>query len=1104
MSEFRSSDNGDSFDLRQIMNEFEKARAGLVGDLRTYLVGPVEGDQELIPERASDRYHTGILWPSGTELAPEEDDLEAGEDVGGASTQSGEGVFALANASQQSAIGFTFQLPDGVPVDIEASWANYVAEEREDIRRSDSSPERRKGALPEPNSSSKVEEQSVEPFGKERGKKKRYVWRRHPVHVAPFELIADSYLKGRLRRIHFEDGVELAILSRLIGNTRVVTLSVINRRSRLKAGDQPRTEEPPTDQNIYQVQLSVRSQDGSAVFVARSSGHFISDPEQIVHELLFRNVRQFAVGHGCSVNWAVPQQGATNASAIHAEWIPATEVFKASSDVEELAGHPALSLDYLINSSRSNVLEGVRDFPKAYGSWIDGLERSADEEVNQFDSALRVRIEAAATTNIRKCRDICERIIEGVSLLDSDPAVFEAFILANRAMAHSMQISRPQDPPKWRPFQLAFLLLSIPSTAHESNPARRILDLIWFPTGGGKTEAYLGLVAFTLFFRRLSGETPEQGYGTAVITRYTLRLLTMQQFERASRAIMACEVIRQQDESRFGTERFSIGLFVGNSATPGTIEDAAAVIKGTSDDDRLTTLPVTKCPWCATPLVASHHQRTDAAAARVITRCGNENCVFSKNGIPIACVDEELYRHPPSMIIGTVDKFAMMAWKPEIKALFGMGGSAKPPTLIIQDELHLISDALGSMTGLYETAFDLLCSRDGYVPKIVGSTATIRRAEKQVHAVFLRKVAQFPPSGLNHDDSFFYREERGIPGRLYVGVHAQGRSPKHTLARLMGILGQGACSIPDEKAQDHFWTLVTYFNSLRELGGAWLLGLDDVPKYVRAMPAKRSKPDRVLSQIVELTSNLPSTKIPLVLENISLGRDSDDLNREPVDLLLCTNMISVGVDIDRLGLMIINGQPKTTAEYIQASSRVGRPRSAAGLVITLYNWTRPRDRSHYERFRSYHESFYRNVEATSVTPFSTRARDKALHGVLIALMRLKLGHYANSPARLAEPGASEEIEKLLEHIAERARQVSESDTVGRETREDLEYILDSVEGIAKAKGTWARSPRSAAVPCVMRRPNDRGGLNGVFETPQSMRDVDPPCPIELKNLAHLR
>jgi hypothetical protein len=1042
------------------MNHFEQARAMLIDDLRKYLIGPVEGDEEIIPERAYDRYHIGILAPSGVLISQEEiGDMDDSEDVGGAAAQKGDGVLALANAAQQSAIGFTFQVPVDVKVNIDVAWADYVASIREVIQ---NEPARR-----------------------------AYEWKRLPNVLNDIEL--PSAITDALLAEH--DGIHIEIHERRVEDIRIITVSVVNRRVVSDRGQRAVPGPPPLDRNAYQVSLAVHAQDGSSPFIARPSSQHIADPEFLVHELLYRKVRQFAVGHGCSVDWVLPHKDSAFATSIHAEWLPVTEVFKASSDVPELLNCKALSVEFLATAEKHDIIQSLKKIPEAYDSWIDGLEKNMETAISECNPSLAGKIRSKATENLDKCRSVSARISEGIELLSNEhhPHVFRSFVLANDAMGRSMRITRINRTPEWRPFQLAFLLLAIPSSAYGDNPARNVLDLIWFPTGGGKTEAYLALIAFVLFHRRLSADTPDKGGGTAVITRYTLRLLTMQQFERAARTIMACEVIRRNCSAEIGDESFSIGLFVGNSFTPGSLDDAAKVIQGTHEDKSLATLPVTQCPWCGTKLKSSVNQKIESN--RLITRCSNKDCYFI-NGIPITCVDQEMYAFPPSMIIGTVDKFAMMAWEPNIGNLFGLNRGVKPPELIIQDELHLIGDALGSMTALYETAIDILCTHEGVPPKIIGSTATIRRAEQQIRAVFLREVAQFPPSGLDHDNSFFYRENRNVPGRKYVGVHAQGRSPKFTLVRLMGVLGQGAVSIKNSVARDHYWTITTYFNSLRELGGAWVLGLDDVPKYIRAMPAKRS-PDRKLGGPTELTSHVPSTEIPRVLENIAASINVPDENREPVDMLLCTNMISVGVDIDRLGMMIVHGQPKTTAEYIQASSRVGRPEDAAGLVVTQYNWTRPRDRSHYERYRSYHESFYRNVEATSVTPFSMRARDRALHGVFVALLRLLIKPLADSPSMIEDKTVSVEIDNIIDKIVARVVQITDDET-GKDVRSDLETIREQIGAVADGNGTWKKQSKNSN-PRYMRRPNEFKGSQGGKETPQSMRDVDPPCAIVIQN-----
>jgi len=261
------------------------------------------------------------------------------------------------------------------------------------------------------------------------------------------------------------------------------------------------------------------------------------------------------------------------------------------------------------------------------------------------------------------------------------------------------------------------------------------------------------------------------------------------------------------------------------------------------------------------------------------------------------------------------------------------------------------------------------------------------------------------------------------------------------------------------------------------------------------MPAKK-KSDRRLGEPTELTSHLPSTHIPQVLENIASSKNSKDEDREAVGLLLCTNMISVGVDIDRLGLMIVNGQPKTTAEYIQASSRVGRPERAAGLVVALYNWTRPRDRSHYERFRSYHESFYRNVESTSVTPFSLRAQDRGLLGVLVSILRLSIPELADSPNAIDHINIKPKVDVVVNAVVYRARKVSKSDSIADGVREELAYLIEQIRSVAEMGGGW----EGGSGVRVMRPPNEARGVGGGMQTPQSMRDVDPPCSIELKSI----
>lgn len=394
--------------------------------------------------------------------------------------------------------------------------------------------------------------------------------------------------------------------------------------------------------------------------------------------------------------------------------------------------------------------------------------------------------------------------------------------------------------------------------------------------------------------------------------------------------------------------------------------------------------------------------------------------------------------------LATVDKFAALPWTGETGALFGLvdrydsdgfygpcqpnGGQPLPngrlpaPELIIQDELHLISGPLGTIAGLYETALEALClaSPDAPRPKIIASTATVRRAADQIRALFNRRDADiFPPPGLNRRDSFFaetHAPERTHP-RLYVGIAAQGRSLKVVMLRVYLALmaaaqkgyeeAGGKNTVPNPA--DPYLTLLGYFNSLRELGGSRRIVEDEVTTRLQHYgqrqrlnePLGQFADRKIRFEVLELTSRVSTAEVAHAKRRLEL----DFAQPDPVDIALATNMISVGLDIIGLGLMVILGQPKTSAEYIQASSRVGRDPDRPGLVVTLLNIHRPRDRSHYERFAAYHQTFYRSVEATSVTPFARRALDRALPAVLTALMR-------HADPRLTPPRGAAAIEAL--------------------------------------------------------------------------------------------
>lgn len=482
---------------------------------------------------------------------------------------------------------------------------------------------------------------------------------------------------------------------------------------------------------------------------------------------------------------------------------------------------------------------------------------------------------------------------------------------------------------------------------------------------------------------------------------------------------------------RLGAWPIEIGLWVGGGATPNNLGSSKNKKEGTAvvwlenyrKGQGPAPAPLKACPWCGSAFDKDSFRLhpTTAMPQRLDIRCISVTCEFSGvDRLPVVVVDEELYRRLPAFMIATIDKFANVPWEGRTGAFFGhverqdslgfygayepgqgapLTRELRPIDLIIQDELHLISGPLGTIAGLYETAFDLLASRtlngERRGPKIVASTATVRRAEAQIKNLFGRdRTAIFPPPGVTRDDSFFAKADRDTPSRLYAGVASPGRGPKLVFLRTLQTLLAAATALSTggtDDPTDPYLTALCYFNALRELGGARRIVDDEVRAHltsygrsrVRHEPTGAPFADRTLREIQELTSRYSTDQVSEA--RARLGYAAREKNA--VDVALATNMISVGLDIGRLGLMVVQGQPKTAAEYIQATSRVGREAHKPGLVVTLLNIHRPRDRTHYEQFRAFHMSFYRAVEATSVTPFAPRALDRALAATLVAAVR---------------------------------------------------------------------------------------------------------------------
>lgn len=885
------------------------------------------------------------------------------------------------------------------------------------------------------------------------------------------------------------------------------------------------------------------------------------DDDQRILALNFRDKVEWAVGHNTSVEQPVVDED-EKVRRLSTTQLPHYEVRRVDhvqfDDVlVEMAGLAKLDGKGLAN--------GLSPLVDAYKGWIQ----------KQRDIPLdREELEKTRRELVLKATRACERMREGIDLLERDAEVREAFHLANQAMhVAALQADKSREDrryvdgklPTWRPFQLAFILLNLASVADPAHPDRAVADLIYFPTGGGKTEAYLGLIAFTLALRRLRGKArPDEGRGVAVILRYTLRLLTLDQLGRAATLICALEEMRRRKPERLGNTRFTVGLWVGRGATANRLKDVHRALHDYTPGLQSSPFPLTSCPWCGTAIRIQNIKLLDEKGrpsktkyVRAVVYCEGSGCLFTESkragsGLPVLFVDEQIYQELPDFVVATVDKYAMVPWRGEAGMLFGrathidaqraygvmhqapagatpLPDRLLPPELVVQDELHLISGPLGTMVGLYEAAVDYLCERvvDGQrrAPKVVCSTATVRRAREQIQALFGRDMAIFPPRGVNAGDNFFSAIKKDDWGRLYVGVGAPGRALRAVSVRSYATLlaaGQkhfDPKGTPEQPA-DPYMTLVGYFNSLRELGGMRRLVEDEVRNRVsRFDEGKRPQnyvgphpwaADRRLKMPAELTSRESTERVKDTKSRLAARRVTE--SPEPLDVVLASNMISVGLDVDRLGLMVVTGQPKTTSEYIQATSRVGR--AYPGLVVTCLNVFRPRDRSHYERFVAYHESFYRDVEATTVTPFSGQTLDRGLVGTMLTMIRHGIDELQPPLGVMELHGHRSRAEELLEWLIERARHHREwhddeaegriADLVRRRGRD----FLDSWERVVDKAITGGGKRVYSSLDRVKHEgkalmyvatddpPPDHDAKQ--FEAPMSMRDVEPSVHVWLR------
>lgn len=1039
----------------------DRILARLVEDL----IGPLSPD-EILSDRPSQRYSTGILYPQGSRIGPEEDDdggLAANEKEDAASPPDVAGT-PLHVARKPSAAGMSFALrvpsEETLPIlSVEVAAARY---ERFAVN---------------------AEGDAVPGEPVDRAHER---WRRIPLRATAEVEVPCGGAWTDLGPAGV-DGLRLYTRSVSHAGLRTVTAALVNCRRR--RGSWIYDEE----QHFFQVELSVTGARGGT-FAPRPSRRAQTDDDSRAAALTYRDVQELVVGHTCAAT-AVLQKGSV--VALKTSWLPAVTVPSVSDrgdpvfETVRVAGERRpLDAQWLAEATPETLAAGLADVVTAYREWI--------RRERQRIPGLPADLQEQAQKHVDRCVAGADRMNEGIDLIRRQPEVRAAFKLAQQVMQMQFGWLRAGEALTWRPFQLGFQLLVIASLASRRHQDRGMMDLLWFPTGGGKTEAYLALAAFVILLRRLRGTREDDGAGVAVLMRYTLRLLTVQQFQRAAAMICAAELLRRRSRQRdgelpdLGAQPIGLGLWVGVAATPLTLKDALS----RSASDASTPEQISACPCCGETLSWKLSPR--GSSVKCPTEHGGCELAASEARLPIWTIDEEVYRHQPSLLIGTLDKFAQIVRKTETGVLFGWRTQHAPPDLIIQDELHLVSGPLGSIAGLYEVAIDELCRRGAVRPKVIGSTATIRRAENQIRSLFDRETYQFPAPGLDADNSGFAVHDAEKPGRLHVGLTTAGRSATYMLQALVASLLQAAQE-PDLSPgdRDYYWTLVTYFNSLRELGRGLVLMQDDVPVSIGQLAARRAEDPRRVQPPAELTSRVPSYEIRDMLGRLNKTM----LEPEAIDVLAASNMISVGLDVPRLGLMIVNAQPKTLSEYIQATSRIGRG-EVPGIVVTMYNSGRARDRSHFETFETWHRCLYRDVEPTSVTPFASRAQDKALHAVLVALVRHTVPGMAERP--VLDEVRRVEAERIASVIESRVARIdpAEHPMVAKK----LQGLIDDWSSKTHLQTYWddygrRRSLLMSAEEFAAWVDGDGGeeeARRTIWPTPNSMREVEAGAPFVLR------
>ncbi|MEQ9000960.1 MAG: helicase-related protein [Coleofasciculus sp. B1-GNL1-01] len=693
---------------------------------------------------------------------------------------------------------------------------------------------------------------------------------------------------------------------------------------------------------------------------------------------------------------------------------------------EDLYQNPLPRLEAILNAMEAYRQEWFQERQRYVSSdpnWEAEFGSEFDRDLQQFEQEI-------------------SQFSRGYELIRDDPNVLLAFKLTNetfrRLGAHPDRRKRKDS---WRLFQIVFLVSQIPSIAalaHPNSPdasEREMVDIIYFPTGGGKTEAYLGTIVFHCFFDRLRGKAA----GVTAWTRFPLRLLTLQQTQRMADVIGVADLVRreQQDQrlSDRGVDGFAVGYLVGAEATPNELvnpsyryanaKDSVNWSQASDANARQRWKRVISCPHCRTARV---HVDFVPKTVRVIHRCTEPTCAFPNGEIPIYVIDNEIYRYLPSVIVGTIDKLASLGNQRKLSQVFGQidgrctqhgyykgkccqkecsGGQLlqprrprglSSPTLFVQDELHLLKEGLGTFDGHYETFTQQLqqeFDRNAPPLKVIASSATIEAFRRQVKHLYGRHENQarvFPGLGPTLGESF-YAQTLDYPQRIFVGIIPHNKTIFNTILELIELYHREVQNLErlssgtpnpyggniDPGTQDWhelldlYITSLTYFLANRELDSIRTDLEGDVN------PNLQRDGFQIL-EMPQLTGGTSTDEVTSILERL----ERQNRSNPGADAVLATSMISHGVDVDRFNAMIFYGMPRQNAEYIQASSRVGR--SHVGIVFNCLHPARERDQSHYTYFSKFHEFLGQLVEPVAINRWAKFSIDRTLPGLFMAML----------------------------------------------------------------------------------------------------------------------